>query len=105
MAYGAALVDLPLADALRGQRVYAVFAYGSLAEPGGGTRSSDLDLMIVGDVRDRAAMTERLVKVGERLNRTIDPFVITPEQLESAKQEGDLHVASALGGVRLMGRV
>jgi Nucleotidyltransferase domain. len=69
MAYATALVDLPLAPALQGQHVYGIYAYGSLAQPGGGTRNSDLDLLIVGDVEDRAAVSERLATVGERLNR------------------------------------
>jgi hypothetical protein len=105
MAYATALVDLPLADALRGQRVYGVYAYGSLAQPGGGTRSSDLDLLIVGDIEDRAALSERLAAVGKRLGRVIDSFILTPEQFERGKEMGDQHVASALGGVRLMGSV
>jgi hypothetical protein len=103
MAYASALVDLPLAGALRGQRVYGVYAYGSLAQPGGGTRNSDLDLLIVGDVKDRAGLSKRLAIVGERLNRVIDPLILTPEQFERGKGREDRHVVSALGGVRLMG--
>ncbi len=103
MAYATALVDLPLTDALRGHHIYGIFAYGSLARPGGGTRSSDLDLLIVGDIKDRAALSERLAEVGNRLHRIIDPFILTPEQFERAKEEHDLHVASALAGVRVMG--
>jgi len=103
MAYATALVDLPLADALRGQRVYGVYAYGSLAQPGGGSRNSDLDLLIVGDVKDRASLIERLTAVGKRLNRVIDPFVLSPEQFEAAKQHQDQHVASGLAGIRIMG--
>lgn len=103
MAYATALVDLPLADALRGQRVYVVYAYGSLAQPGGGSRTSDLDLLIVGDVKDRASMVEQLTAVGTRLNRVIDPLVLSPEQFERAKRQQDEHVASALAGVRIMG--
>lgn len=105
MAYATALVDLPLADALRGQGVYGVYAYGSLAEPGGGRRNSDLDLLIVGDIKDRAAMIERLTAIGGRLNRTIDSFILSPEQFEGGKRRGDRHVASALAGVRLLGNV
>lgn len=105
MAYATALVDLPLADALQGQHVYGIYAYGSLAQPGGGTRRSDLDLLIVGDVEDRAAVSERLATVGERLNRVIDPFILTPEQFERGKRRRDRHLASALGGVRVMGSV
>ena len=46
MAYGTAVVDLPLAEALGGEQIQAVFAYGSLARPGGGNAGSDLDLLI-----------------------------------------------------------
>lgn len=105
MAYGTALVDLPLRGALHGQRIHLVYAYGSLAQPGGGTRESDLDLLIVGDIKDRAGLIERLSGVGARLNRVIDPFILSPEQFERAKKRGDEHVNSALAGVRLMGDV
>lgn len=105
MAYATALVDLPLGDALQGQHVLGIYAYGSLAQPGGGTRNSDLDLLIIGDVKDRAGLSERLAIVGERLNRVIDPFILTPEQFEHAKQRRDRHVASALSGVRVMGSI
>ena len=105
MAYGAALVDLPIAKALAGQRVHAVYAYGSLARPGGGTKNSDLDLLIVGDVKDRDALVDRLSPVGAKLGRAIDPFVMTPEQFDRARTTNDPHVAEALGGVRIFGRV
>ena len=104
MAHATALVDLPLTEALRGQRVYAVYAYGSLAQHGGGTRDSDLDLMIVGDIKDRPWLLEQLGKIGERLGRVIDPFVLTPEQFELAKAREDRQVTSALAGIRLSGQ-
>ena len=103
MTYAAALVDLPISEALRGQRIYAVYAYGSLSRPGGGTRHSDLDLLIVGDVKDRDAVAGKLAEVGARIGRAIDPFILTPEQLTSARAKNDTHVASALAGIRLMG--
>lgn len=105
MAYAAALVDLPIAQILRGIRVYAVFAYGSVSRPGGASPQSDLDLLIVGDVKDKADLTYRLVSVGVRIGRAIDPFVLSPEQLDSARSSGDSHVASALAGVRLFGSI
>lgn len=105
MAYGAAIVDLPLAEALRGDPVQAVFAYGSLAKPGGGNSGSDLDLLIVGDIADRDALTERLAVLGARIGRSIDPFFLTPEQFDRAAREHDPHVESALAGVRIMGTV
>ena len=103
MAHATALVDLPLAEALRGQRVYGVYVYGSLAQPGGGSRTSDLDLLIVGDVKDRAGLIKQLGAVGTRFNRVIDAFILSPEQFERAKEQQDQHVASALAGVRIMG--
>jgi predicted nucleotidyltransferase len=103
MAYAAALVDLPLADALRGKRVYVVYAYGSLSRPGGGSKTSDLDLLIVGDIRDRAELTGKLALVGAKLGRAIDPFILSPEQFNDAKAKNDVHVASALAGVRILG--
>lgn len=105
MAYATALVDLPLREALRGQRVYGVYAYGSLAQPGGGSRTSDLDLLVVGDVKDRTGLIERLAAVGTRLNRVIDAFVLSPDQFERARAEQDEHVASALAGVRITGNL
>jgi len=105
MAYAAALVDLPIAAALRGARVYAVYAYGSLSRPGGGGNRSDLDLFIVGDIKNSAELLERLIPVGARIGRAVDPFVLTPEQLELARSRNDSHVVSALAGVRIMGSV
>lgn len=105
MALGIALVDLPLDSALRGMLVDAVFAYGSITEPGRATPDSDLDLLIVGDVPDRDGLMERLAKVGRTLGRAIDPFILTTEQLEAARESGDAHVGAALAGVRIRGRV
>jgi hypothetical protein len=105
MAYATALVDLPLGETLRGQRVFGVYAYGSLAQPGGGSRASDLDLLIVGDVKDPAGLIKQLGAVGTRFNRVVDAFILSPEQFERAKEQQDQHVASALAGVRIMGTV
>jgi hypothetical protein len=105
MAYGTALVDLPLAEVFRGERVQAVFAYGSLARPGGGSAGSDLDLLIVGDIADRDAFIERLAVLGARIGRSIDPFILTPEQFDRAAREHDPYLESALAGVRIMGTV
>ena len=100
-----ALVDLPLDATLRGCLVSAVYAYGSMAAPGRATRNSDLDLMLVGDIPDHDALTARLAELGRNLGRAIDAFMLTPEQLEAAQARGDAHVAAALAGVRVRGRV
>lgn len=104
-AYMVALVDLPIAEALGGERVYAVFAYGSLARAGGGSPASDLDLLIVGDIKDRAALVDRLAGVGASFGRAIDPFILDPTRFEQARRKHDAHVESALAGVRLLGAV
>jgi predicted nucleotidyltransferase len=104
IAYASALVDLPLADAIAGESVYAIYAYGSMAQPGAG-KGSDLDLLIVADVKDRDQFTDQISLLGERLGRTIDPFIVTPEELEAAQASGDSHIAAALAGVRLMGTI
>jgi predicted nucleotidyltransferase len=100
-----ALVDLPLDETLRGCLVSAVYAYGSMAAPGRATRNSDLDLMVVGDIPDHDALTARLADLGRNLGRAIDAFMLTPEQLETAQARGDAHVAAALAGVRVRGRI
>ena len=105
MAYGVALVDLPLAEALRGQSPYVAYAYGSLSRPGGGTPASDLDILVVADVRDRLGLIANLAEVGDRLGRSIDPFILDPEQFEAARAAHDPHVESALAGVRVFGSI
>lgn len=104
-AYVTALVDLPLSEALRGSQTHAVFAYGSMARPGGGTARSDLDLLIVAEVKDREALTERLSQVGARFGRVIDPLILEPERFEQALRKHDPHLESALAGVRIFGTV
>jgi predicted nucleotidyltransferase len=105
MAYATALVDLPIVEALHSQRLVAAFVYGSLAIPGGGTRNSDLDLLVVAEVKDRAAAVDRLTEVGGRIGRPIDPFFVTPEQLARAIRRKDEHVLNALQGQRIYGDV
>jgi hypothetical protein len=104
-AYLAALVDLPIAASLGRQRVMAAYIYGSMSVPGKGTPSSDLDLLLVGDFKDKAAVRGALSIVGERLGRRIDTFLLGPEELEAGRGSGDAHVRSALAGVRLLGEI
>jgi hypothetical protein len=102
-AYLTALVDLPVAQALGPLRAMAAYVYGSMAVPGRGTPRSDIDLLLVGDFPDKAAVREALDLLGERLERRIDPFLLTPEEVEAGRQRGDEHVLAALAGVRLFG--
>ena len=81
MAHAVALVDLPIDGAVKGHHVAAVFAYGSLAVPGGGSRRSDIDLLVVGDVPDPAGLRAAMADVGARYGRAVDLLIITPEEL------------------------
>ena len=107
MAYATALVDLPLAEPLHGQRVYAAYAYGSLSRPRGGNPGSDLDLMLVVAFRDeeaRAAMASDLALfLSGRLHRPIDPWILAPKEAEDLHREQDPHLVEAANGVRIMG--
>lgn len=104
-AYLAALVDLPFASALARFRPFAAYVYGSMAIPGRATPESDLDLLVVGDFKDKDAVREAANGVGQRVARRVDVFLLTPEQLEADERTGDAHVRSALAGVRLLGHV
>lgn len=104
-AYLAALVDLPILEALGRQRVMAAYLYGSMATPGRATPTSDIDILLVGDFESKADVREAVSRVGERLGRRVDAFLLSPEQLESGRRSGDAHVAAALAGVRLFGQV
>jgi hypothetical protein len=104
-AYLAALVDLPVADALGAQRAMAAYLYGSMAVPGKSTPGSDIDLLLVGDFKDKAAVREGVSGIGERLERRVDAFLLSPEELEAGRRSGDAHILAALAGVRLFGDV
>ena len=104
-AYLAALVDLPVAAALGNQRAMAAYLYGSMAVPGRATPGSDIDLLLVGDFRNKVTVREAVGRIGERLERRVDAFLLSPEELEAGRRSGDAHVRAALAGVRLFGEV
>jgi hypothetical protein len=107
MAYSLALVDLPVAEPLHEQKIYAAYAYGSLSRPGGGSPGSDLDLMLVVAFRDevaRAAVASDLALfLSGRLHRPIDPWILAPKEAEDLLRDQDPHLVEALKGVRIMG--
>lgn len=104
-AYLTALVDLPLRASLAGQHLVAAYVFGSMATPGAATHGSDIDLLIVGDFENKADVRAAVSVVGERLERRVDAFLLSPEEVESSRRSGDMRVAAALGGVRLFGQV
>ena len=104
-AYRTALVDLPIDAAIRGHRVLAVFVYGSLTTPNGGTRRSDLDLLLISDTKRPDELVFALSLVGQQIGRRIDPLVLTPEQLEEAQRREDAHILAAIHGIRIRGAI
>jgi len=64
MAYLTALVDLPVAHALREQHASRVYVYGPLAQAGGAARGIDLDLLVVGEIDDLAMAVAQLTLMG-----------------------------------------
>ncbi len=62
-----------------GEKVQLAFVYGSVAR-GEETASSDLDIMIVGDLSAREAASI-LAPVKKMLNREINPTVYSPQEL------------------------
>lgn len=102
-AYETALVDLPIGPALKEDRVFAVFVYGSMARSGSATPESDLDVLVIGRVKDPKRTNARLQEVGERLGRQIDAWFMTPDEARALDENGDLHFRQALDGVRILG--
>lgn len=108
-AYLTALVDLPIEAAIgRATPLSSVYAYGSLARPRGGTRTSDLDLLIVTRVRSdeaRGQMRHDLsIGLGSRLHRAIDAWILSPREVGELQERKDPHLLEAMAGVRLRGR-
>ena len=103
MAYATALVDLPVAEQLRGERVSAVYVYGPITQPGSSPTHADLDLLVVGEIEDPGGLVARLALMGMRLGRAVTPLLLTDDQLDRARRRGDGHVAAALDGVRILG--
>ena len=103
MAYATALVDIPVAEQLRGERVSTVYVYGPITQPGGTPTHADLGLLVVGEIEDPGGLVARLALMGMRLGRAVTPLLLTDDQLDRAMRRGDGHVAAALDGVRILG--
>lgn len=103
MALQTALVDLPIREALKGDRAYAAYVFGSMARPGAATPQSDLDLLVIGRIKDPKRTNARLQDLGDRLGRRIDSWFLTPEEARTLEARGDARLSQALDGVRVLG--
>ncbi len=94
-----------LADVLRhaleplGTMIRAAFVYGSFAD-GRDTASSDVDVMIVGDV-SFGDVVGAFLPVQDTLDREINPTVFPPEEFQRKAKEGTGFVSRVMNGNRI----
>ena len=82
-----------------GERVRVAFVYGSMAR-GDDTATSDLDIMIVGDLSSRE-VASILAPVKETLNREINPSVYSPQQLRKGIRARHPFLTGVLKGPKI----
>jgi len=80
------------------------FIYGSVAA-GKEDAASDIDLMLIGEI-DLLALASVIAGLEERLGRSINYVVCSPEEFKERKGQGDPFLEEVLGGpiVMLIGR-
>jgi len=77
----------PLAD-----RITAAFVYGSVAK-GADRATSDIDLMVIADDLDYAALTTALAAAEESLARPVNPNLMTRREWRRKRSEADSFAA------------
>jgi len=82
-------------------RIVTAFIYGSVARGGEGS-GSDIDLMIVSDTLDHATVYEALAPAEQRLDRTINPTLLTAEEWERRRATDGSFVARVSERPRLL---
>ena len=87
----------PLGDALAplAARIRAAFIYGSIAKRED-TASSDIDLMLVSDDLAYSDLYAALEAVGNRLGRTVNPTIYTPQELARRVKRKDAFATRVL---------
>lgn len=85
---------VPLAD-----RVYFAFIYGSFAR-GEETAESDIDLLLVGDLKLREAAA-LLGPVSREFGRELNPVIYPPAEFKSRAQEGHHFITEVLKGDKI----
>ncbi|MCK4505287.1 MAG: nucleotidyltransferase domain-containing protein [Candidatus Aegiribacteria sp.] len=92
------LVDV-LRVALEDSQIEVAFVFGSFAT-GEESANSDIDLMIIGDIGLRA-VSRLLSGVSERIEREINPHIMTREEYLIRRVSGDHFVTNVLKGPKL----
>jgi len=93
------LLDV-LKDALAGEKAIRVaFVFGSLAR-GSEKAESDIDLMVIGYLGLRA-LTRLLNGLTDKLEREINPFILTPEEFSTRKSKNEHFLSQVLKDPKL----
>lgn len=85
----------PLAD-----RIRAAFVYGSIAA-GSESARSDVDLMVIGEVPDYAALYGALQGAERQLGRPVNPTVYSLKEFQKRRREKNPFVTRVLAAPRL----
>lgn len=101
---GLVLKTVGLIDILRNaladlSEIRVAFAFGSVAAKGE-TGRSDIDLMVIGDVSPRE-VSRFLREPADRVSREINPYVITAEEFNRRRGEGDHFISTVMNSPRL----
>jgi predicted nucleotidyltransferase/predicted DNA-binding transcriptional regulator len=94
----AGLADI-LRDALVSQDISIAFVFGSVAS-GEELATSDVDLMIIGDITLREAASV-LGGAGAKVGREINPFVITAAEFRERLRSDDHFVGRVMAGSKI----
>ena len=87
-----------LRDALEGDETRVAFIFGSTAA-GTDRAGSDVDLMVIGSLSLRE-LTSRLSGVAERLEREVNPHVLTPKEWAERRRRGDHFLTNVMAAPR-----
>ena len=82
-------------------QIELAFIYGSIAK-GGDIKTSDVDLMLIGDELAYSETMELLMPVEESLQRTINPTIYSPSEFEKKLQEGSSFLNRVMEQPKLM---
>ena len=83
-----------------GSKIVLAFVYGSVAQ-GTYTAKSDVDLMIVGNL-DVVDLHRAIVQVEDKLRRTVNYSLFSPEEFRMERDNADSFVSSVLSGPKLL---
>ncbi len=76
-------------------KIELAFIYGSIAK-GSDTKSSDVDLMLVGKNLHYGDTMELLIPLEESLQRTVNPTIYEPQELATRLDEGNSFVTRVM---------